>query len=72
MSALTSVAVSRAFHGGLTVRFGVPRVVRSDRGSEYRGEFRRYLQGLGVDHRIISTSHPRANGLVERYNKVIK
>ena len=50
----------------------MPRVVRSDRGTEFQGQFRRYLAGLGVDHRLISTAHPRANGLVERYNKVVK
>ena len=30
------------------------------------------MQGLGVVHRVISTAHPRANGLVERYNRVVK
>jgi hypothetical protein len=25
-----------------------------------------------VDHRVISTANPRANGLVERYNRAIK
>ena len=39
---------------------------------EFMGEFDRYLRGLGVEHKYISTAHPRANGLVERYNKSIK
>ena len=36
------------------------------------GLFDVYLRELGVDHRIISTSYPRANGLIERYNRCIK
>ena len=70
--ALTSRAVASAFHLNVTCRFGVPRVVRTDRGREYMGEFKKYLVGIGVDHRVTSTAHPRANGLVERHNKVIK
>ena len=31
-----------------------------------------YLSRLGVQQRLISTGHPRSNGLVERYNGVIK
>ena len=27
---------------------------------------------MGIDHRVISTANPRANGLIERYNRVIK
>jgi transposase InsO family protein len=36
------------------------------------GHFDKYLRELGVDHRVISTAHPRANGLIERYNRSIK
>lgn len=54
------------FHENITCRFGLPCMVRTDRGSEYRGEFDQYMQANGVQHRLISTEHPRANGLVER------
>ncbi len=69
---LTSHVAAALFHLHVTCRFGVPRVVRSDRGREFQGRFKEYLAGLGVDQRLISTAHPRANGLVERYNKVVK
>lgn len=69
---MKSASVARLFHLHITCRFGVPRVVRSDRGREYAGDFATYLASMGVDHRVISTAHPRANGLVERYNRVVK
>lgn len=31
------------FHKEVVCRYGVPAVVRTDRGSEYRGRFARYL-----------------------------
>lgn len=46
--------------------------MRSDKGREFLGNFDRYLQELGIDHQVISTANPRANGLIERYNRVIK
>ena len=52
--------------------FGMPAVVRSDRGPEYRGAFDRYLREAGVEHRLISTMHPRANGIVERQVRSVK
>ena len=52
--------------------FGMPAVVRSDRGPEYRGAFDKYLREAGVEHRLISTMHPRANGIVERQVRSVK
>ena len=69
---LRSYTITRLFHFNITTRFGVCRVVRSDKGREFLGDFDVYLRGLGIDHRVISTAHPRANGLVERYNKCLK
>lgn len=50
----------------------MPAVVRSDRGPEYRGAFDKYLREAGVEHRLISTMHPRANGIVERQVRSVK
>ena len=69
---LTSHDTATWFHENITCRFGLPCMVRTDRGSEYRGEFDQYMQANGVHHRLISTEHPRANGLVERQNRTIK
>lgn len=69
---LTSHETAVWFHEAIVCRYGMPALVRTDRGPEYRGAFDRYLRENGVAHRLISTSHPRANGLVERQNRVVK
>lgn len=57
-----SATTARFLHEHIICRYGVPGIVRTDRGVEYRGRFDRYLGELGVSHRLISTMHPRANG----------
>jgi transposase InsO family protein len=69
---IKSSTIRALFHSNITTRYGVPLVVRSDKGKEFMGHFDKYLRELGVDHRVISTAHPRANGLIERYNRSIK
>ena len=68
----SSLTLAYAFHDQVANRYGIPVVVRTDRGTEYQGEFRHYLSALGVVQAVISTAHPRSNGLVERYNRCIK
>ena len=62
---LSSYATANWFHAAITCVFGLPHTVRSDRGPEYRGAFDHYLREAGVQHRLISTMHPRANGIME-------
>lgn len=50
------------FHKEIVCRYGLPSVVRSDRGTEYAGMFDGYLKGQGIIHRRIATMNPRANG----------
>ncbi len=40
--------------------------MRSDKGTEFMGEFDAYLQSNGIQHCRIATNNPRANGAVER------
>ena len=72
LEALTSQHVTDWFHANIVCRFGTPAIVRTDRGKEYLGSFARYLRMKGIQQATISTAHPRANGLVERYNGCIK
>lgn len=69
---LKSTTIRSLFHANITTRYGVPLVVKTDKGREFLGSFDKYLQCLGLDYRVISTANPRANGLVERYNRTIK
>ena len=47
-------------------------MVRSDNGKEFQGEFKLYLERLGVRHSTVLAYNPRANGLAEKYVGVIK
>ena len=71
-ASLTSFHAAEWFHEQVVCRYGTPYGVRTDKGSEYRGEFDRYLTSQGIVHRVISTMHPRANGMVERFIRTIK
>ena len=69
---LNSHEVAQWFHNEIVCRYGLPLIVRSDKGSKYKGEFDSYLRANGVDHRFTATMNPRSNGLVERANRIIK
>lgn len=62
LSHLSSKATTTWFHETIVCRFGVPAAIRTDRGSEFRGEFDAYLSRAGIEHRRIATRNPRANG----------
>ena len=68
----TRATVMHWFHENVTCRYGPPARVRSDRGLEFQGVFKTYLESIGCSQVLIFSAHPRANGLVERYNKCIK
>jgi hypothetical protein len=66
MENLDSHCTTKFFHEDIVCRYGTPFAVRSDRGSEYKGRFHRYLCRAGIQHRLISAMHPRANGQAEK------
>jgi hypothetical protein len=47
-------------------RFGCPRVVVTDQGREFEGEFGELLSSLHIEHRRSSAYHPQGNGRAER------
>lgn len=52
--------------------YGVPKIVQSDNGTEFVNEVLKALMSLyGIEQRLITAYHPRANGLVERMNKEV-
>ena len=54
-------------------RFGVPRVMISDGGSQFIDKtFKKCLGELGVDHRVTTPYHPQTSGQAETQNKQIK
>ena len=53
-------------------RFGKPRWLRYDSGSEFMGAFRALWEELGITLRFVSSGRPEANRQVERVNREIK
>ena len=48
-----SSTVARWVHSEVVCRFGTPRIIRSDHGTEFQGAFARYLADMGVRHSLI-------------------
>jgi len=45
------------------------RVVQTDNGSEFLGEFQRHLEDKNIKHEFIYPRSPKINGYVERFNR---
>ena len=65
--------VTAAIVSNWVARFGVPKVITSDRGVQFRSEvWRESLGRLGVSTTTTTSYHPQANGLVERFHRSLK
>lgn len=68
----TATAVTKALYEEIIVRFGCPRSVITDNGTQYTGRtFRNFLSDMGISHRLTPPYTPQANP-VERTNKTLK
>jgi hypothetical protein len=50
----------------------LPRTVQTDNGSEFLGEFHKYLETNNIKHQFIYPRSPKINGVVERFNRTIQ
>ena len=51
---------------------GIPSVVTTDQGKEFRNHVNKELMGVfGIQHRLTTAYHPQANGLDERLNQTL-
>lgn len=48
------------------------RVIQTDNGSEFLGEFHRYTEEEQIRHEFIYPRSPKINGVVERFNQTIQ
>ena len=48
-------------HDRIVCRYRTPLVVRTDRGSEYKGKFSQYCKLSGTQQKYIRAQNPRAN-----------
>ena len=52
---------------------GFPKIIQSDNGGEFIAEMvENWIKKGQIDHRLISSYHPRANGLAERFVQTAK
>jgi len=68
----TTKAVSQALHETVLMRFGGPKTVISNNGTQFTGKlFRGLLNEMGINHCLTPPYTPQANP-VERTNKTLK
>ena len=52
--------------------YGIPLQLKSDNGAPFNAKaFSDYCEFMGIQHNTITPLHPRANGLVENFNRMI-
>ena len=72
LSAITAEAVALAFVHGWVSRFGAPRRLHSDQGSQFEARlFQSLCTILGIRKSRTTSYHPEGNGLVERLNRTL-
>jgi transposase InsO family protein len=67
-----TATVAEAFIKCILLRHGAPRVLLSDRGSNFLSSLMKEIyKRLSIDKRQTTSYHPAANGLVERFNSTL-
>lgn len=70
---ITADTVANAFFSHWIARFGCPKIVTTDQGSQFESALYTSLLNLVGGKRIRTTAyHPPANGLVERWHRTMK
>ena len=68
-----TASIGRAFALHRVTRFGVPADITSDRGPQFTSDIWRALtESLGAKIHHTTAYHPQANGLVERFHRLLK
>lgn len=73
ISNISAETVAGAFYGTWIARFGVPKLVTSDQGTQFEGQlFNSLTKLLGIKHIHTTAYHPISNGLVENWHRSMK
>jgi transposase InsO family protein len=73
LATITSVTVQKFFRQNIVCRFGVPKAITVDNGTQFDAEaFREFCEQIGTKIHFASIRHPESNGLVERANGIIR
>jgi hypothetical protein len=72
LATITSVTVKKFFWQNIVCRFGVPKAITVDNGTQFDAEaFKEFCERIGMKIHFASVRHPESNGLVERANGII-
>jgi hypothetical protein len=69
---ITLATVQKFFWQNIVCRFGVPKAITVDNGTQFHAEsFKTFCDQIGTKIHFASVRHPKSNGLVERANGII-
>jgi transposase InsO family protein len=72
LATITSVTVQNIFWQNIVCRFGVPKAITVDNGTQFDAKaFKEFCDQIGTKIHFASVRHPELNGLVERANGII-
>jgi len=68
----TGAEVANFIYTNIYCRYGCPRHIQTDNGSEFKNEtVEKLLKKWKIPHHFSTPYHPQSQGLVERYNKTL-
>jgi hypothetical protein len=72
LATITSVTVQKFFWQNIVCRFGVPKAITVDNGTQFDAKtFKDFCDQISTKIHFASVRHPESNGLVERANCII-
>jgi hypothetical protein len=72
LATITSAMVQKFFWQSIVCRFGVPKAITVDNGTQFDAKtFKTFCGQIGTKIHFASVRHPKSNGLVERANNII-
>lgn len=73
MEDINTKTIAKIFVQNYVSRFGVPTDITTDQGTQFESRFfAELLKLLGIKRIRTSTYHPKSNGIVERFHRVLK
>jgi IS30 family transposase len=72
LATITSAIVQKIFWQNIVCRFGVPKAITVDNGTQFDAEtFKDFCDQISTKIHFVSVRHLESNGLVERANGII-
>ena len=69
---MTASTLARLFVEGIVCRFSSPRVLLTDRGTQFTSDLMREICKLCLTQKVFTSAYnPKCDGLVERFNRTL-